>query len=224
MNPHTPQELQKIYAQRFNKNKEYRVRVWKVIIDSFLSNHIDKSATVLDLGCGYGEFINNVDAQKKYAMDLNPNVSDYLNPEVELFEQDCSSEWPLDDNSLDVIFTSNFFEHLPDKKTLGETLDQAYRCLKQNGILIAIGPNIRFLAGEYWDFWDHYLPLTEISLSEALINRDYIIENSWSRFLPYTMVGKKEIPAALIRIYLHAKLAWKFFGKQFLVIARKPAN
>ena len=30
-----------------------------------------------------------------------------------------------------------------------------------------MGPNIRFVAGEYWDFWDHHLPLTERSLSEA---------------------------------------------------------
>ena len=29
---------------------------------------------VLDLGCGYGEFINNVSCTKKFAMDLNPTA------------------------------------------------------------------------------------------------------------------------------------------------------
>ena len=34
--------------------------------------------------------------------------------------------------------------------------------------MIALGPNIKYLPGSYWDFWDHFLCLTEMSLGEAL--------------------------------------------------------
>ena len=43
------------------------------------------------------------------------------------------------------------------------------RCLRPGGRLVAMGPNIKYLPGEYWDFWDHYVPLTEASLKEALV-------------------------------------------------------
>jgi predicted SAM-dependent methyltransferase len=56
---------------------------------------------------------------------------------------------------LDVIFTSNFFEHLVSKQALSQTILQAKKCLVPGGRLIAMGPNIRFVGGAYWDFWDH---------------------------------------------------------------------
>lgn len=120
-------------------------------------------AVVLDLGCGYGEFTNNSRAGKEFAMNLNPDAKQHLNAGVELFLQDCSQAWPLADGSLDVVFTSNFFEHLPDKSSFTRTLQQAFRCLK-GGRLIAIGPNIKYLPGAYWDLFDHHTILTEASL------------------------------------------------------------
>lgn len=46
-----------------------------------------------------------------------------------------------------------FFEHLPDKAHLLRTLGQIRRCLKPGGCLIAMGPNIKYLPGRYWDFF-----------------------------------------------------------------------
>jgi SAM-dependent methyltransferase len=120
------------------------------------------------------------------------------------------------------VFTSNFFEHLPDKATLGKTLDQALRCLKPGGKLIAMGPNIKFLPGIYWDFWDHYLPLTEISLSEGLMTRGFEVTLCLDRFLPYTLARTRRYPLIFLKVYLRLKPAWRFFGKQFLVVAEKP--
>jgi SAM-dependent methyltransferase len=155
-------------------------------------------------------------------MDLNADTAKHLGAELTFFQQDCSQPWPLPENSLDTVFTSNFFEHLPDKATLGKTLQQARRCLKPGGRLICLGPNIKYLPGKYWDFWDHYLELTELSLSEGLGNRGFMIERCEPRFLPYTMVSGRQYPLVFIRLYLRLPIAWRFFGKQFLVIARKP--
>ena len=78
-------------------------------------------------------------------MDLNPSTKQYLDNSVTLLEQDCSTRWNLPDQDLDVVFTSNFFEHLPDKESLNRTLHQAHRCLRDGGRLIAMGPNIKYL-------------------------------------------------------------------------------
>jgi SAM-dependent methyltransferase len=219
--PHNETDLSRIYAQRFAANLDYRKLVWRVLIDSFFQQYVPRDATVLDLGCGYGEFINQVRAKHKYAMDLNPDAPRYLSADVEFIRQDCSQPWPVEEASLDVIFTSNFFEHLPDKASLGMALDQAHKALRKGGLLIAMGPNIKLVPGSYWDFWDHYLPLTESSLSEALENRRFQIDRKESAFLPYTMAGKRPVPLALISLYLAMPWLWQFLGKQFLLISAK---
>ena len=215
------QELQTIYSRRFQGNQAYRIRVWRVLVRHFFQKHIPCDGTVLDLGCGYGEFINSVTAHVKYGMDLNPATVDHLASEVKMLRQDCSARWDLPDGSLDAVFTSNFFEHLPDKATLARTLQQAHRCLKPGGRLIAMGPNIKHLPGAYWDFWDHYLPLTELSLSEGLETNGFAVEICHGRFLPYTMVSAREYPDFVLKCYLGLPWVWRFFGRQFLVVARK---
>lgn len=219
---HDQRDLSRIYSQRFSGNLEYRRKVWSVLVEKYFSKFIPENSAVLDLGCGYGEFINHVAASRRMAMDLNPDAPRYLASEIEFIHQDCSLEWPSAARNLDVVFTSNFFEHLPDKVALGRTLDQIYCALKPGGCLIAMGPNVRCVPGAYWDFWDHYIALTEVSLGEALGNRGFEVERSHARFLPYSMAGKKPSSLWLVSAYLALPFVWNFFGQQFLVVARKP--
>ncbi len=218
----TTQELQQIYRNRFTRTSAYRQRVWQVLTSVFFNRWIPASSTVLDLGCGYGEFINHIAATKKYAMDLNPDARQHLAPGIEFLEQDCSEVWRLPDNSLDTVFTSNFFEHLPDKQCLKQTLRQAYRCLKPGGRLIAMGPNVKFLPGLHWDFFDHHTILTEASLAEVLEMVGFQMEQVTPRFLPYTMVNAPKYPLLFLRIYLALPWLWWVRGRQFLVVAAKP--
>lgn len=219
--PHSESDLSRIYTQRFAANPEYRKRVWRVLIDSFFQKQIAPASTVLDLGCGYGEFINQVAAGKKYAMDLNPDAPMHLAEDVQFIQQDCSQPWSIPENCLDLVFTSNFFEHLPDKSALGRTLDHIKQALRPGGRLIAMGPNIKCVPGCYWDFWDHHIALTECSLGEALENRGFRLEKKLARFLPYTMAGKKNTPLFMVRCYLSFPFIWRAFGRQFLVLATK---
>lgn len=215
------QVLQRIYAKRFTGKTEYRTQVWKVLA-LFFSKWLPGSGIVLDLGAGYCEFINNAAATVKYAMDLNPDVHEQAEQDVTILEQDCSDPWPLPDGHLDAVFTSNFLEHLPNKDSVSTVLEHAFRSLKPGGRLIAMGPNIRCLPGAYWDFFDHHVPLTELSLAEALTNCEFEIETAIARFLPYTMSQGRRYPIWLLRLYLSLPAAWPIFGKQFLVIGRKP--
>jgi SAM-dependent methyltransferase len=219
--PHTSEELAKIYSKRFDEHLEYRNRVWEILTAQFFSKFISSDSRVLDLGCGYGEFINNMRCAQPLAMDMNPTARKYLKPDVVFLEQDCSQTWKLPANHLDAVFTSNFFEHLPSKSSLSETLSQAQRCLKPGGVLIAMGPNARFVGGAYWDFWDHHLALTDQSIIEGLSLNGFQTVLSIARFLPYTMVNKRSVPMTFVSLYLKIPLLWWLFGKQFLVVARK---
>jgi SAM-dependent methyltransferase len=219
----TSAELQTLYRGRFAGSEAYRRAVWNVLISDFFVKYLKNADTLLDLSCGYGEFINQAPCPRRYAMDLNPEARRQLDPEVCFFEQDCCAPWPLPDGVLDLAFASNFFEHLPDKASLDRVLAQCRRCLKPAGRLIILGPNIKYLPGRYWDFWDHSLPLTERSLAEGLQAAGFGLESVRARFLPYTMSYGPRYPLICLRAYLRLPLLWKFFGRQYLVVAVKPA-
>lgn len=218
---HSPQDLQQIYRARFAGQTEYRTALWHMLC-RFFAQWIPADSTVLDLGCGYCEFINNVAAARKFGLDLNPDAHQFASPDVQVLLQNSSVRWQLEAESLDVVFTSNFFEHLPSKAALEETLRQAYDALKPGGRLIAMGPNIRHLPGAYWDFFDHYIALTDLSLAEVLTKTGFNIDVKWDRFLPYTMSQGKNPPLWMVNLFLKLPVAWSLFGKQFLVVSQKP--
>ena len=213
--------LQNEYQLRFEKNNDYRNNVWKILCNNYFKKYVPFNSKILDLGAGWGEFINNIETETKFAMDLNPDTKMHLLDQIKFIHQDCSSKWELKENSLDIVFTSNFLEHLPDKAHVEETISEVYRCLKDNGLFILLGPNIKYTKGEYWDFWDHYIPLTELSISELLKMKNFKINKCIPRFLPYSMSSGKNPPLLFLKMYLKLPILWPLFGKQFFIIAQK---
>jgi len=217
-------DLSNIYRKRFsNTGIEKRNKVWKVLCSAYFNKLVSPGDRILDLACGYGEFINNIVAGKKYAVDLNPDSPSHLNPDVTFFSSPANDLSYLTDNSVDVVFTSNFLEHLKDKDECNAVLTEVRRVLRPGGRFIIMGPNIRYCYKEYWDYYDHYLPLSHLSLSEGLLINGFDLESVTDRFLPYTMNNSKPTHDFLIRAYLAFPLAWKLFGAQFLVIGTKSA-
>src|SRR5689334_9754432 len=134
-------ELERQYRRRFGVDDERRREVWRVLVDAWFSRYVAHADAVLDLGAGWGHFINNIDAPHRYALDLNPDAQSHLDPDVQLFAQSASECWPLPGAALDVVFTSNFLEHLPDRDAITATLHEAFRCLRRGGVLVCLGPN-----------------------------------------------------------------------------------
>jgi len=217
----TEKKLTQIYVNRFSGHEKYRNRIWKTLVNEFFSKWIRSTDHILDLGCGYGEFINRTKCDVRHAMDLNLKTKSLLDKEIIFHQQDCSESWEIDQNSLDLVFTSNFFEHLPNKESLDRTMGEIKKALKPGGRLIAMGPNISVLKGRYWDFWDHHVALSDQSLCELLQIYDFTIEQSYSKFLPYNMVRVKERPLFMVSLFLRFPSLWTIFGKQFLIIAKK---
>ena len=84
-------------------------------------------------------------------------------------------------------------------------------------------PNIRYVGDDYWDFYDHFIPLTHLSCAELLQNCGFVIERH-DPALP-ALHDEELAPAApaLVKLYLRVPPLWRVMGKQFLIVARKPA-
>ncbi len=85
-----------------------------------------------------------------------------------------------------------------------------------------MGPNAKYIPGAYWDFFDHHIPLTELSLQEVLELTGFRSLEVIGKFLPFTMVKKPKYPLQFVSLYLKMRWLWRWFGGQFLVIAEKP--
>ena len=217
-------DLSALYRFRFRESeRSKKMAIWKALCGSYFQALTGDGKIIADLGCGYGEFINNIKATEKYAIDLNPDARAFLAPDVKFCRCRADEISDIHGNAVDVVFTSNFLEHLKTKDECDAVLAEVLRILKPGGTFIAMGPNIRYLASEYWDFYDHYLPLSHLSLEEGLVQAGYQVTKIIPRFLPYTTRSAMPQYPFLIRLYLGLPLAWRFLGKQFLVVSEKPA-
>ena len=217
--------LDRLYQQRFPEDElQAKNAIWKVLCAQFFQKLVAVTDTVVDIGAGYCEFINNIDAAARIAVDLNPDVSRFAAPGVRIINEPCTAIRQLEAASVDVVFMSNFLEHLPSKALVLETFRECWRILREGGRIIVLQPNIRFLPGEYWDFFDHHTPLTDRSLVEGLKLAGFTPSVVHPRFLPYTT--KSRLPKApfLVSLYLRVPLAWRLLGKQALVVALKSAQ
>lgn len=215
-------QLSKLYTERFSAAElDGKRQLWEALCRGFFDRYIAPEATVLDLGAGSCEFINSCRAAKKIAVDLNPDTKFWArDARVVLTSSDDMSE--IDTGSVDVVFTSNFFEHLPDKRVLLATLGECHRVLREGGQLLVLMPNLRYLTGRYWDYFDHHLPLTHLSLVEGLRMAGFTAERVIPRFLPYTVKDSPvRVRPALVRAYLRMPFAWRLLGRQMFVAARR---
>ena len=218
------ENLSRLYRHRFVPAEQgMKRRIWRALCDHFFQDIVGRDKVVLDLACGYGEFINAIQAKKKYGVDLNPDSAKFVSGDVELFGSPAM-QIPLPADSVDVVFTSNFLEHLTSKDECSAVLGECHRILRPGGKMIIMGPNIRYLADKYWDFYDHHLPLSHLSLEEGLLQAGFVVERLVPRFLPYTAV-KTRLPThpVFVTAYLKVPFVWRFMGHQFLAVARKPS-
>jgi ubiquinone/menaquinone biosynthesis C-methylase UbiE len=125
---------------------------------------------------------------------------------------------------FDLVFTSNYLEHLPSGEQVVEQLRAVSRVLKPGGRVMVLQPNIRLTGQAYWDFIDHKVALTEKSLVEAAELAGFRTDVLIKRFLPYTTKGRLPVSQALARIYLRLPPAWLVFGKQTLYVGSTSAS
>ena len=94
---------------------------------------------------------------------------------------------PFDDNSIDIVYSKSFIEHLhyPERY-----LEEAYRVLKPNGIFLTLTPDWQSNYKIFFDDFTHRTPFTTVALSDA-----------------YKMYGFKDINVYKFR---QLPIVWKY--------------
>lgn len=211
---------QEMYRRRFDKDIEFRQKMYQVLCAEFFQKYIPENAIVLEIGAGYCEFINNIKAKKKIALDLNPDIKKFAGDDIEIVISSSTDMKEIEKESIDVVFANNFFEHL-SKEDIVKTIREVNRVLKRERKFLILQPNIRFCFKDYWMFFDHITPLDDRSLSEVLEINGFKVVECKPKFLPYTT--KSTLPKSILLLKLYLKLPpfHYIFGKQAFIYAMK---
>lgn len=216
--------LDRLYAARFHDDeRESKARLWRVLCKEFFAPYVPRDAFVIDLGAGYCDFINNISARRRIAVDLNPDTARYAAPGVEVRQLPLAQlSEAVDRGAVDFAFASNVFEHLRGPDSLLKVLTNVRTALRPGGQIMIMQPNVRLVGGAFWDFFDHTLPLSERGMTEALEVAGFRVVECRARFLPYTTKSRLPQWAFLVRLYLRFRPAQYLLGKQMLVLAERP--
>lgn len=137
------EKLYKIF-QRFNFNYKRNI----------LNKNLQTGTTVLDYGCGAGEFLKFIEKEfKTFGFEPNTDARDATSKK--LHETTLVSDLnELEDSSLDAITLWHVLEHIENQQ---EIFENFYKKLKSGGILIIAVPNPNsYDALHYGKFWAAY--------------------------------------------------------------------
>jgi SAM-dependent methyltransferase len=220
------EDLPSLYRTRFSaEDRKKKYALWKVLCEQFLQRYVRPTDVVVDLGAGYGEFINHIRCGKKYAVDLNEDTAAAVNSDVVFLKRRTVDLGDIPPGSADIVFASNLFEHLSSKEELLATLGEVRRTLRPGGKLLILQPNIKYAYRDYWDFLDHHLALSHESMGEALELAGFTVVECRPRFMPYSTKSKLPQSPLLLRIYLRVPPLQRLLGGQmFLVGVRAPRD
>jgi cyclopropane fatty-acyl-phospholipid synthase-like methyltransferase len=208
--------MDKYFETRFKYDIK-RDKVWKAIC-KYLQKFIKTDVNILELGAGYGNFINNITAKNKLALDCSTETKDYLDKDVIFFNQSVLDEIRIEKEYLDIIFASNFFEHF-DNEELNNIFNKISHILKIGGKLILIQPNYRYCYKNYFDDFTHKKIFSHYSMNDFLISKGFIVEYINKRFIPFSMKSRFPKSYYLTSLYLHS--FYHPFAKQMLFVAVK---
>lgn len=207
--------VEKYFLTRLKVDKK-RTKTWQALVELYFQGLIKESDTVLEIGAGWCDFINEIKCQQKIAVDIWPGVKENANIKVETYISDAKNLDFIGDRSVDVIFASNFLEHISREDT-EQFVKHVKRILKNQGQLILMQPNYRLNPARYFDDFTHISIWSDISLATYLVSEDFTITTLKPKFLPLSMKSRLPVFKFLIRLYLHSPI--KIFAGQMLIVS-----
>jgi SAM-dependent methyltransferase len=194
-----------------------RETVWKALWRYHFRHIVPADGCVLDLGCGYGDFINQVEAKRRIALDSWDGFPAHLRRGVEPIVASVTDLSGIDDGSVDFAFASNLFEHLT-QADFAAALAALRSKLTDRGSLAILQPNWCHAFREYFDDYTHVSIWSHVSLADFLEANGWEVIEVRPRFLPLTVKSRLPVWPPLIGAYLKSPV--KPLGKQMLVRAR----
>jgi SAM-dependent methyltransferase len=218
--------VDRLYEHRFPADiLARRAAVWDVLCRVWFSRYIADNARVVEVAAGYCEFINHIRAGEKVAVDINPETAKRAASGVTVYQVNAERVGEVVPGSyFDAAFMSNFLEHCHSRDQILTIFRAVAGILKPGGRLLILGPNFRYCYKEYFDFFDHQLPLTEKAVVEGLQIAGYEIEIVQPRTLPFSFRSNLPSSPWLVGLYCRLRFLWPLFGAQFFIVAQKPSG
>jgi len=132
-------------------------------IGKLLAKHIDKDASILDVGCGYGDKLDELTSlgyRNCSGVEINPVLVEgarkrgFEVKSVEQFDMEQERE------AYDVLVMSHIIEHF-QYQDLIPFMESYLECLKPGGLLLIATP---VMNPSFYDDFDHVKPYTHIGI------------------------------------------------------------
>jgi predicted SAM-dependent methyltransferase len=198
--------------------------VWREVCHYLQARYLAPNLRILDIGAAYCNFINNIQGRERHALDISPIIEEYAAPGVATHVRPCTDLRCFEEESLDVVFVSNLFEHLT-RADLCTSLAEIHRVLASGGRLIVLQPNFRYCFRSYFDDYTHTYIYTDRSLCDIFEACGFQIADVRPRFLPVNMKStlRLSLPRLDWIVWLYLRLPLKPLAGQMLIVARKPS-
>jgi SAM-dependent methyltransferase len=215
-----------VYNQKDRPFTNYPSELIKHLISKF---SIRPNSSVLELGCGRGEFLNEFlnNQMQVCGVDLSNSVTKYF-PKIDTKVVDLTKDiLPFNDNSFDVVYSKSFVEHFyfPEK-----IFEEAYRVLKKGGVIITLTPEWEYIYKIFYEDYTHRTPFTKTSIKDIhLITGFHNVQVEsfkqlpilWKRnFFVFFFKFFSFLTRVFIPDYFRISTKWIRFSKELMILSK----
>jgi SAM-dependent methyltransferase len=191
--------------------------VWREIV-RYVARDAPGAQSVLELGAGYCDFINQFPARRRVAFDLNPQMKKHAAGEVDLRIGDCAGLPGIAAGSVDLVFASNFLEHFTAEE-LAALLPAVARVLRPGGRLALLQPNYLRCPDHYFDDPTHRTIFHHRNVAALVEPHGFRVVKLVPGLLPFSMKSRGPKWPLLVRLYLN--LPVRPLAAQMYVVAER---
>ena len=213
--------LEVVYDEKTRPLTGYPNLLTKYLFKRF---KLREGQSILDIGCGRGEFTNGFIncGLKAYAVDQLDTCKKYF-PKVFLKTSDIENDGiPYPDSNFDIIYSKSVIEHFYDPSKL---IKEIYRLLKPGGLVITLCPAWEYNYRIYYEDYTHRTPFMYQSLKDIQIINGFIdVRVEFFRQLPILWGKKWLIPFSqltnlLAPNFLKKKSKWVKWSKEIMLLS-----
>lgn len=195
--------------------------------------NIAAGQSLLDVGCGRGEFLKGfMDCGViGFGVDQSDSAKTYC-PQAELKISDIEKEGiPFPNDYFDVVFSKSVIEHFYYPEVL---VNEIHRVLKPGGLIITLCPSWEYNYRMYFEDYTHRTPFMLQSLKDIQLIHGFDdvevfyfrqLPISWGKFRPLVFV-LAEITRIFTPNFLKKYSKWIRFSKEIMLLscAKKPVG
>jgi SAM-dependent methyltransferase len=156
----------------FNKNirpvTDYPKKLCRYLFQRY---EIKQGMTLLDAGCGRGDFMIEFQKLGLETIGLDLVRSNLNNLEIKINKVNFETDrFPLPDNSVDIVFSKSVVEHLRNTENY---LKEAYRVLRPGGKIILMTPDWQSQRYVFYYDYTHIRPYISPGIENMLTIFDF---------------------------------------------------